>query len=85
VAHTPGFPVKFVGVDELMRLSSMKAAHVDVVWCRVQEIRASDESRVRGKEPCIPHLAKNERDMGHPSSVLRKGRKERFVVEKGMG
>src|SRR6202167_1848218 len=26
---------------DFMRLSSMKAAHVDLVWCRVQEIRVS--------------------------------------------
>jgi hypothetical protein len=37
VTHTPGFPVKIVGVDKLMPLSSMKAANAAVAWCRVEE------------------------------------------------
>jgi hypothetical protein len=38
-AACPGFPVEFVALMHFMRLSSMKAAHAAVAWCRVQEIR----------------------------------------------
>src|ERR1700683_2462971 len=62
----------------------MKAAHVAVAWCRVQEIRASrsffercgippmltasasDESRVRGKEPWNPTSREKRARYGAP-------------------
>src|SRR6202161_3619390 len=40
-APYPGFPVKLLALMNFMRLSSMKAAHVAVAWCHVQEIRVS--------------------------------------------
>src|ERR1700689_427123 len=55
----------------LMRLSSMKAAHVDVAWCRVQEIRVSRSFFAR----CgIPQISTPE-FRGYPS--VRCGRVSR--------
>jgi hypothetical protein len=37
--HSPGLPVKLIGVDEIHALSSVKAAQASVAWCRVPEIQ----------------------------------------------
>jgi hypothetical protein len=38
-AHAPDFLWNLLALMHFMRLSSMKAAHAAVAWCRVQEIR----------------------------------------------
>jgi hypothetical protein len=48
VLHCPRLPVKLLGLMDFMRLSSMKAAHAAVAWCRVQEIRVKPGSGLSG-------------------------------------
>src|SRR6202453_4863016 len=60
----------------LMRLSSMKGAHVDVAWCRVQEIRVSRSFFAR----CgIPQISTPE-FRGHPSVRCGEGSRGSAVV-----
>ncbi len=54
----------------------------DVGYHRCTDPRSvSEGSRVRGKGRRIPYLAKNERDMGHPSFV-RESRARQFVEDR---
>jgi hypothetical protein len=81
-AHTPGFPLKFVGVDELhaafINESRTRGSclvprtgnpGISLVFREMRRMNQESE----GKSSGIPHLAKNERDVGHPSWVWEQG------------
>src|ERR1700683_98647 len=63
-----------------MRLSSMKAAHVAVAWCRVQEIRASRSFFARcGIPPMLTASTSNEsrvrgKELWNPTSREKRAR-----------
>src|SRR6204780_5621757 len=51
VPHSPGFPVKFVGVDELHAAFLNESRTRGCCWCRVQEIRVSRSFFARCERP----------------------------------
>jgi hypothetical protein len=58
VPHAPDFLWSLLALMNFMRLSSMKAAHAVVAWCRVQEIRVKPGfglSGIIGTQPATLH------------------------------